>query len=893
MAPPRDTPDKEKRTGSSPPLTRPCARQYLSKREAKLSPIMYSTGVFDGSIHNWTQTQQGRHITAPDGYLGDKQHSYGQLLRFSVKSAAGVSVPLTGQSVVTMQGNGQSVHFQVDNVTAVVDSYREVEVMLHETLWRYNETSRPNTFSFYAILADLMAIYIRRLYAGGVVSITDVHLMTARHVDTASTWVTFVENCTCDVDRNVSGLSCASCDTGHRRSIVNGSAYDACTACDCSQRSETTPPLCSEATGDCLNCRNGTAGPHCSQCAAHVFGAECNLCELGFWGLGRDGCEGRTCDVCVENYVNLTSSGCSRCESCFDLVMAQVEAVREMRRNLTALLGQLLSQEMTADMGQFRWRLDRVVADTQRLLLYLAETERVNATASTQMIQLNTSLQGVTDTLDNSTDVAVDVSTSRLRDTQSALTTATHIVQEVNNTLTLLVPQRSDIWQLYLGPVQQLVDNLTYVERTLVAMSQSSMGNTLRMASVVQNIVSESTTALTMARNARNMTTASYRLIDNTTHRISDLEQFVVMVTNKSKKVVNGSDSCTRSASLAWQVAVATRQNVTDVGDVDTAVVKALEKETKDIRNKAFSLNIRALNANSNSQSVRRDVRAAGQRTASLLVEVSVLKNQSEGLFVRSFAANQNAVAAEGLGGKSFRNASRMLDIMRDFTARASAVEQKATKSLLTVALVRAVSEKATQAADQLRKSLQGTRQMSSEASLTAVKARDSIISETQSLVKAMNSSLSLKLYSDTVLNEVNLEAKTVSAINASDVAPAATQCSTIQPQLTDMQAKVTRAASWANKVLRDVDSTHQRIETVATDLRQVDNIDVSKVTELKQLISRTRENFDQRLLEGAVKLLSAAVVNQRRWLEAMNVRKQSLQRQIRSMRDLHEQLTP
>ena len=61
-----------------------------------------------------------------------------------------------------------------------------------------------------------------------------------------------------------------------------------------------------------------------------------------------------------------------------------------------------------------------------------------------------------------------------------------------------------------------------------------------------------------------------------------------------------------------------------------------------------------------------------------------------------------------------------------------SAVEQKATKSLLTVALVRAVSEKATQAADQLRKLLQGTRQMSSEASLTAVKARDSIISETQ-----------------------------------------------------------------------------------------------------------------------------------------------------------------
>ena len=61
-----------------------------------------------------------------------------------------------------------------------------------------------------------------------------------------------------------------------------------------------------------------------------------------------------------------------------------------------------------------------------------------------------------------------------------------------------------------------------------------------------------------------------------------------------------------------------------------------------------------------------------------------------------------------------------------------SAVEQKATKSLLTVALVRAVSEKATQAADQLRRSLQGTRQMSSEARLIAGQARDAITSETQ-----------------------------------------------------------------------------------------------------------------------------------------------------------------
>lgn len=79
-----------------------------------------------------------------------------------------------------------------------------------------------------------------------------------------------------------------------------------------------------------------------------------------------------------------------------------------------------------------------------------------------------------------------------------------------------------------------------------------------------------------------------------------------------------------------------------------------------------------ALTLTTNSQSVRRDVRGAGQRMANILAEVSALKNQSEGLYVRSVTASQNAVAAEQLGNLCFKNASIMLDIMRDFASRAA-----------------------------------------------------------------------------------------------------------------------------------------------------------------------------------------------------------------------------
>ncbi|KAI0213666.1 hypothetical protein LSAT2_001259 [Lamellibrachia satsuma] len=449
----------------------------------------------------------------------------------------------------------------------------------------------------------------------------------------------------------------------------------------------------------------------------------------------------------------------------------------------------------------------------------------------------------------------------------------------------------SDVWQLYLGQVQQLVDSLTYVEHTLVDMSQSSMGNMLRTASIVQNIVSESTTALDIARTARNMTTASYRIHDNTTQRIGDLEDFAAIVTNKSKQVAMESESCVRNVSLAWQVAIATRQNVTNVGDVDTDVVEELEKETEDLRNEAYRLNIKALTLTTNSQSVRRDVRGAGQRMANILAEVSALKNQSEGLYVRSVTASQNAVAAEQLGNLCFKNASIMLDIMRDFASRAAAVELKANRSLLTVARVRAVSEEATLAADRLKQSLKGTRLMSSDARLYALQARDGVIYETQLLATAVNSSQQLKMYSDTVLNDVVSMARTVDAINASDVAPAAAQCASIRPELSAFQTKVTRTDKLANEALRRVNSTQQRIEAIFTDLHQVGNIDRSKVMELQQLMAQIRANFDQRLLGGTVKQLLAAVANQRQWLEAMRAKKQSLQRQIRSMRDLQEQL--
>ena len=63
---------------------------------------------------------------------------------------------------------------------------------------------------------------------------------------------------------------------------------------------------------------------------------------------------------------------CPGCESCYDLVMQQVEDVREMRRNLTTLRDQLVSADVSEEVGPFRVRLDQAVEDVQHLLIYVS-----------------------------------------------------------------------------------------------------------------------------------------------------------------------------------------------------------------------------------------------------------------------------------------------------------------------------------------------------------------------------------------------------------------------------------------------------------------------------------------------------------------------------------------
>ena len=91
------------------------------------------------------------------------------------------------------------------------------------------------------------------------------------------------------------GLSCDKCKAGKYRLNKTLEVYSGCAPCTCNQRTTSEPvPNCSPDTGVCLNCRNGTMGDHCEKCAPNVNGTNCDFCVDEFWGLGKDGCRGRS-----------------------------------------------------------------------------------------------------------------------------------------------------------------------------------------------------------------------------------------------------------------------------------------------------------------------------------------------------------------------------------------------------------------------------------------------------------------------------------------------------------------------------------------------------------------------------------------------------------------------
>ncbi|GFN92909.1 hypothetical protein PoB_001941500 [Plakobranchus ocellatus] len=105
-----------------------------------------------------------------------------------------------------------------------------------------------------------------------------------------------------------------------------------CSLCNCNDRADT----CDTRTGQCINCRNNTAGNNCEICAPGFFGnamtETCQECTCSNYPGATGNCDhvtgececlpnvgGETCDVCDDTTFNLTAGrGCEPCNCSAD-----------------------------------------------------------------------------------------------------------------------------------------------------------------------------------------------------------------------------------------------------------------------------------------------------------------------------------------------------------------------------------------------------------------------------------------------------------------------------------------------------------------------------------------------------------------------------------------------
>lgn len=157
----------------------------------------------------------------------------------------------------------------------------------------------------------------------------------------------------CECKPNVKNRQCNECVEG----FWNLKSNEGCEECKCNPLGSFNLS-CSSNTGQCF-CRPGVQGLKCDTCMPYWYGFSdegCKKCNCDQFGtqfnnlqcddFGKCACRenfaGSKCDQCDENRYNFTS-GCLKCEECYNLVQTQVKLLRSKIEIIQLSLNQMIA----------------------------------------------------------------------------------------------------------------------------------------------------------------------------------------------------------------------------------------------------------------------------------------------------------------------------------------------------------------------------------------------------------------------------------------------------------------------------------------------------------------------------------------------------------------------
>ncbi|XP_028328576.1 laminin subunit gamma-2 [Gouania willdenowi] len=295
------------------------------------------------------------YLYAPDSYLGNQLHSYGQNLSFSLRLDRGIRYPSSND--VILEGAGLRVGASLGDLRFTIPCGKKIDYS-----FRLDEkpssgwSPRLSTFQFQTLLQNLTAIKIRSTFGeNGRGYLDNVRLVSARPGNGIS--ARWVQTCSCPQGHE--GDLCERCSPGFRRSVPEDGAFSSCEPCSC------TGGSCDPKTGDCYSAdeiqgdsscsegfyRNptqpdtcvkcpcpqgiscaldpGASLPRCHGCPKGTTGLRCDTCEEGFYAVQGSTGSQPSCKPCQCNgHIDLSVAGsCDRkngkCLKCMNNTMGQ------------------------------------------------------------------------------------------------------------------------------------------------------------------------------------------------------------------------------------------------------------------------------------------------------------------------------------------------------------------------------------------------------------------------------------------------------------------------------------------------------------------------------------------------------------------------------------------
>lgn len=221
----------------------------------------------------------------------------------------------------------------------------------------------------------------------------------------------------CDCKPNVKNRQCNECKEGYWN-ILSGKG---CEECKCNPLGSYNLS-CNSLTGQC-HCRPGVQGLKCDSCMPMWYGFSdegCKKCECDQFGtqfgdlqcddFGKCKCRenfaGLKCNQCDENRYNFTS-GCLKCEECYNLVQDKVNQLRERIKIIQLTLNELLATGQSSNENvnnrnnELQEKLDSLKAQIDDMHRDLYEKQKLKQTYKESVAYLQSELKQITDAIKN------------------------------------------------------------------------------------------------------------------------------------------------------------------------------------------------------------------------------------------------------------------------------------------------------------------------------------------------------------------------------------------------------------------------------------------------------------------------------------------------------------